>query len=333
MPNLDDIIDKIQDHVDPTLVVSYDRIREKTNINRDLDFICDVKNYEKTQEIIDDLLAPEYRLFKVISNYYSKQLFYCDKGNKVVQIDLMDGVYVKHWQLNTADHYLNTQLDDSTPYDKILKYIMSRVYQLKRLTDPPGELLVVMGTDGSGKTTTIKNLIKNIETNNQKVIYKYLFPGYFKRFKTHEDRSANSDPHGREPYDLVSSILHQAFWSIEYILGSINDRYLLYLGYTIIYDRYYQDFEADPARYRLKRPTITKLLKYLLPKQSLVILYGEAHVIALRKNEVSTDQTAKIQNKLHKILNKHNGKKIAINTTIYEQSEVADQIFKNLLYK
>lgn len=333
MRNLNEVIDKVLDNTDSTLVVSYDRIRGKKNINRDLDFICHVKNYAKIVKIIGNVLAPEYRLYKVISNYYSKQLFYSNSKNEVVQIDLMDGIYVKHWQVSPASQYLNIPLETSTLFRKLWKYVMNRAHQLRRLIDPPGELLVVMGADGSGKTTTIDNLLKSIELNNQKVIYKYLFPGYFRRFQTHDSRITNSDPHGRENYGFISALVHEALWSIEYILGSIKDRYLLYLGYTIIYDRFYQDFEVDPARYRLRRPTITKLLKFVLPKQSLVILFGDAHVIALRKNEISAHQTKKIQQKLHETYDRHVGKKISINTTIHQQSVVTDKILKDILYK
>lgn len=306
----------ILEKLDSSLVLSYDEYRGKNAISRDIDLICRVKDHKKIQIQITEILKNDFRLQKVIKNYYSTQLFYQNEQHYSLQIDLMDGLYLKHWQIKSAEDFFS--MNDGTTdrvLEKISKYVMSRLFQIKRFLSPPGKTIVFLGCDGSGKTTTITKMLNELRKRNQKVIYKYLFPGLFPRYRDNGKGTTNTNPHGRNIFKFHTALVHEVIWCVEYLLGSLKDRYLIYQGYTIVYDRYFYDFEIDPARYRLKVALVMPFLGLFLRNHKLVILRGDPSEIYERKKETSIASIQKSQNIMMKVIDKSMREKIVIDTT------------------
>jgi thymidylate kinase len=157
--------------------------------------------------------------------------------------------------------------------------------KLNRMQQPTGLHIVFLGPDGSGKSSVIECYMRQMAQAFRRIEYRHLKPG--------PQRISGSipvtDPHAQPARGLLGSIakiLH--FWA-TYIKGNLVWLYPRYLRSTlVVFDRYYHDLLADPARYRYGGPLLlARLLGKLLPQPDLVfILDAPAEVLQSRKQEV-----------------------------------------------
>ena len=149
-----------------------------------------------------------------------------------------------------------------------------------------------LGPDGSGKSTVITALTQQLAQAFRRVEYQHLRPGKPPTKLTH----TVTDPHAkplRGKLGSLAKLLH--FWSL-YQIGSLLWLYPRYVRSTlVIFDRYYQDLLADPARYRYGAPLgLARQLGRWLPQPDLVfILDAPAELLQSRKQEVSLAESAR----------------------------------------
>lgn len=161
-----------------------------------------------------------------------------------------------------------------------------------RCRQPTGLRIVLLGPDGSGKSTVIAALTQQLSQAFRAVEYRHLFPGSL------ADTASRpvTDPHAQPLRGRVGSLaklLH--FWS-RYQLGNLLWLYPRQVRSTlVVFDRYYQDILADPARYRYGASlALASRLGRWLPQPDLVfILDAPAELLQSRKQEVPLAESAR----------------------------------------
>ena len=285
--------------------ISYDRLRQKQKIERDIDFIVDRQyHFQFRNELEVTLRKSGFSIAYEIDNYYSLQVFFTDLNTNFLQIDIMDGLYQKHWPIRSAHSLITSEKKQSTFYRirQPIKYIFSRFYQVKRFFCVPGIRLVVLGVDGSGKSTLISDLTNELRHKGLKVKNCYVFPGFFKRYRVTDASVTNTTPHGEPPRGFFQSCFYQILWTSEFILGAISEQYRRYQGQHIIYDRFIYDLIIDPARYRLSNTLIIRLTAKLFKNEIVIVVGGDDKIICDRKKEISLQETVAQQKRLKEFI-------------------------------
>ncbi|NPD92936.1 hypothetical protein [Xylanibacter muris] len=168
----------------------------------------------------------------------------------------------------------------------ILKNIALKI---KRILNPTGYIITVLGPDGSGKTTVMEQFKKDIKPAFRRLQQFHLFP------KPHKGATkVVEDPHGQKKRNLILSLLKLIYLLYIYIGGHL--RYVLPMkikSTLTIFDRYYDDILVDPIRYRNDTPCwIVRFIRCFIPKPELwVILDCPTEVIQARKAEVTPAET------------------------------------------
>lgn len=160
--------------------------------------------------------------------------------------------------------------------------------RIHRLINPTGLVIAFMGPDGSGKTTIIEGVKRDLTGAFRQNRQYHLFP---KRMK---DSKPNVDPHAEKPRGFFSSILKLLYFVFIYNFGYWKLIFPEKIKSTmVIFDRYFQDLIIDPRRYRHGAGSLSiKIASYLIPKPDLwIFLDAPAEVIQDRKSEVPLDET------------------------------------------
>ena len=164
--------------------------------------------------------------------------------------------------------------------------------KLVRIQQPTGLHIVFLGPDGSGKSSVIECYMREMAQAFRRIEYRHLKPGPLRG----SGSGPITDPHGQPARGLLGStakILH--FWG-TYVKGGLLWSYPRYLRSSLlVFDRYYHDLLADPARYRYGGPMwLARLLGRLLPQPDLVfILDAPAEVLQSRKQEVAFEESVR----------------------------------------
>jgi hypothetical protein len=169
-----------------------------------------------------------------------------------------------------------------------------------RVLHPTGLTVLIVGPDGSGKSTVSDALPKTCEG----LFWRFgrwhwrphLLPGpgqVLQRPPGDTTRPHERDPHGR----IVSSFLVGYYW-LDFLLGGVAKIQVLRArsGLAVI-ERGWWDMIVDPRRYRLNAPAaLMRAMGWLLPKPDLaVVLESSPRVLMSRKSEISEDELSRQQ--------------------------------------
>jgi thymidylate kinase len=172
-------------------------------------------------------------------------------------------------------------------YKKIPRIILSALNKIIH----PGEFIVFVGTDGSGKSTTVKNVGEYLKNRKFKVYYYYggRFKFKFLPLNKLTSKVAEKKCESGESRDVIHykspllKIMIPFVYYVEYML-----RYLFILlpnrmKYNyILADRYFIDVIVSPNTNK----TVAKILYHLMPKPSKTIfLYNDIEVLCRRRPE------------------------------------------------
>jgi len=199
------------------------------------------------------------------------------------------------------------------------QYYVSR---LLRFINPPGKLIAVLGTDGSGKSTLINAIRPVLErATHGDFVVEHLRPGLLpplSRLKGEEvSDEVVVDPHGNKPSGFMISLARVFYYMLDYVFGYwVKVRPRIAKNPTIfLFDRYAYDLMIDSRRFRIKLPFgLLRLLIFFMPRPDLVIcLHGDPEILAARKKELPLPEV-KRQVKLLRKFSKMQKSSILIST-------------------
>jgi len=161
--------------------------------------------------------------------------------------------------------------------------------KVDRIMKPTGLIIAVMGPDGSGKTTVVNQLKKDIEPAFRRIVQFHLFP-----IPQTDEEKANENPQGQKKRGFVLSLLKLCYFVFVYIRGHLIFVLPKKIRSTLtIFDRYYDDILVDSVRYRNGTPNcVVKFFHLFIPEPELwLFLDCPTDIIQARKSEVPASET------------------------------------------
>lgn len=163
-----------------------------------------------------------------------------------------------------------------------------------RLARPTGLTIAFLGADGSGKSTLIEHVSRELRQSFRQVRYQHLRPGLFGA------RRGNGapvvDPHGKPARGAAASFLKLLHFWADYVVGGWLWLYPLRVrSHLVIFDRYYHDLLADPLRYRYGASLApARWLGRWVPRPDIsFVLDVPAEMLQARKREVPAAESAR----------------------------------------
>jgi thymidylate kinase len=203
---------------------------------------------------------------------------------------------------------LRVALANSIPLEGLPARLRSRLANLRRLihrvAQPTGLVIAVLGPDGSGKTTVIQHLEKEITPAFRRVHRFHLRP-YFG--KTGGITSPVTDPHSHPPRGRIASVLKAVLFFVDYWVSWVRLVYPSKIRSTlVIFDRYYHDMLIDPVRYRLPSACwLPRVLSGLVPQPDIwLILDAPAEMLVARKGEITLEAAQELTAKYRALANR-----------------------------
>lgn len=195
--------------------------------------------------------------------------------------------------------FLRNPVDSTISF---LKYLWGHLYSaFKR---PSGFFLVLIGPDGSGKSTTARKLetsLKGLFTYQRyyhgrfgflpemKVFRDFMIKLSGRRRSSEGDKgSTSNDSHS--PHGIIRMLSYVFYYSFDYFLGHFVVQRFQSIGGLIIADRYFYDWFIQA--YHSKTPRwFFPVLKLVLPRPDLVVyLENRPEIIHSRKPELTLEQ-------------------------------------------
>lgn len=214
-----------------------------------------------------------------------------------------------------------------------LTVLKDRIQSFLRLfSKRPGYVIVVEGTDGSGKSTIINHITPILnECFHKYVFYNHLRPKLIPdlgvvmgKKPADEAEHVNSDPHGQSQSGFLGSLIRWGYYMIDYTFGYLNKVWIQIHSKSkvFIFDRYYYDYYIDQKRSRTNLPNwIIRFGEMLIAKPDLILcLGGDPEKIYARKPETSLKEVERQTNVLKHFCETHQNAVWIDTTTTIEQS-------------
>lgn len=181
------------------------------------------------------------------------------------------------------------------PAESLVERIVSAprhlLHHLRRIVNPTGGWIAIIGPDGAGKSAVIDAIQKQFAFAYHKVKCFHLRPKSLLRRR--EASQPVTNPHGRPARGRILSIAKVFFLIADYWAG-----YVLELAPSMrrsqlmVFDRYIYDLLVDSKRVRYGGPAwLLRLAARVVPHPDLVILLDASpEVLWSRKQEVSFEE-------------------------------------------
>jgi len=185
----------------------------------------------------------------------------------------------------------------ANPFNTLKFYSFDFIRKIKRIIKPTGFFIVLMGPDGSGKSTIATHLQTNLSPVFRKTSTFHWRPNVFNK---KDNKVAVGNPHAYESRGKFHSFLKLLYYVIDYLIGYYVKILPAKIKSTlIIFDRYYYDFLMDKTRYRMDVPEwLIKIFIKVIPTPDIVFfLEGDPKILYERKKEIDVDE---IKAQIHK---------------------------------
>ena len=162
--------------------------------------------------------------------------------------------------------------------------------KIRRVLQPTGLFIVFLGSDGSGKSTIIGQMQRDLAALFRRTNVYHLRPRFGRKVT---DEVPISRPHGQTPRSSLFSLLKLLLYLTDYLLGYIFVIWPRTIRSTLIlFDRYFFDALIDPKRLRYGGPEwFVRLLAKCIPLPDLVIyLDAPTAVLLSRKQELTPSE-------------------------------------------
>lgn len=171
------------------------------------------------------------------------------------------------------------------------------VRKLRRAFQPTGYFVVIVGPDGSGKSTVARLLESELRGGFRRTRKFHWRPGLFPKLRRSQGSDTQSpvQPPSTTHYPTALSFLRFAYYLTDFILG-----YWVAIYATsaqtglVIGERYFLDVLVNPSRYGFNLPKwILRAASALVPAPDLTILLeGDPAKIFARKPELDPSEIA-----------------------------------------
>lgn len=216
-----------------------------------------------------------------------------------------------------------------------LQRIVIKFESLVRITQRPGYVIVVEGTDGSGKSFIINSITPILnETFHKGIVYNHLRPHCLpdiaellgKRKKKEDGATlVVSDPHAQNQSSILGSLVRWSYYMIDYTWGYMRKVWLPIHSKSkvFIFDRYYYEYYIDQRRSHVNLPMwIIHFGEFFIPKPDLILcLGGDPEKIYARKPETSLEEVTR-QTKVLKEFCAKRKNAVWIDTTIAPEESI-----------
>ena len=161
----------------------------------------------------------------------------------------------------------------------------------RRLTQPTGLFILVVGPDGSGKSSLAEALPALCTGPFRRWKHFHWRPGLLPRAGALVGASLAdpSDPHARPSHGALASVASLGYHWLDFFLGGwLWIMPLKVRSGLVVVERGWWDIAIDPRRYRIAAPAaFVRLLGRFLPQPDLVIaLEAPSDVLMARKSEI-----------------------------------------------
>lgn len=159
-----------------------------------------------------------------------------------------------------------------------------------RVVRPSGLQVVLLGPDGSGKSSVIDALLREGVPGYRRVHSVHFRPGLGGGGDGRPSGAPHPQPHGKPPRGLLASTAKLLYYGGDYLAGHVlGTRPRLVRSTLVLFDRYYDDLLVDPRRYRYGGGlSVARWIGRLVPKPGLVILLdAPTDAVRARKQEVT----------------------------------------------
>lgn len=173
-------------------------------------------------------------------------------------------------------HYIQNAYKTNNRLQYVYGKLLSSIRKIKRLIQPSGIFVVIVGPDGCGKSTINTQSTHTLERAFRKTWSFHWRPNLLPKLGASSGSSNFSDntPSQRSKYKGLTSYIRFFYYWLDFVLGYWLVVYPKKAQTTfIIGERYYLDILVHPERYGFSCPIwFIKLFGLLVPKPDITIL-------------------------------------------------------------
>lgn len=195
-----------------------------------------------------------------------------------------------------------------------------------------GKFIVLMGVDGSGKSTVSSELKLRCKTQGIEVAVKHWRPHLLPPLRVRKDNDSKpNDRNAKKKTNKLVSVVRLIYYSLDFLLGYIfKIKKNTINGKHVIIERYYYDVVINPWRYNFYNSKLMDFFQQIIPNPDLIILLTVNPKLAFsRKGELNEELLKIDQDNYINYLNV-NGKVTNVRKVFIDSSKEITEIIDDI---